>query len=579
MAEDGQLGETLPDGRSEQIRRVVEDCMFRRARGEAVSDQSVIDGHPDLMPALAEELRRLRIVEEAWEGLEPGSDRPTAGETWGKYVIEKPLGTGGQAMVFQAYDRFGAAGQVALKVALGPVASKELQAWARTEAEPLMKLQHPGIVRVVDAGSVGAVPYVATRLVEGLPLDAHVKSHSPSAGQILDWMTQLTDAVACAHERGVSHRDLKPRNVIVTVEGRPLIIDFGLCTLVGPYEPPQQIGRSGTPPFMAPEQARGDPDADHRVDIFALGGILKYLLVGTGPYGDRDSQEEYIEAATNGLVEPVDPGGGSRLHRRLGRIANCALAAEPEGRYRNAREMSRALARLRISRKLAVGVAAAIALAAAAVLAAVVLPGRKGDASSVTASLEIHFQRADQRGSYQVLTADLLPLRHGDRIQVHSTFSEPLATYVLAMSSTGQMKVLFPRRGEQAAEVQTVSVPPGRDQWLPLTRPGGTETILLLGRRRPLDDAAGLKERLLAYGPPPALDGVGLLVADEAGVRFIVNDDATYRIIGDRSVTVEKGLLAGLLDSVPREWAVVRAISFTHAEDANDRPDTRGADP
>lgn len=103
---------------------------------------------------------------------------PVPGQTWGRYLIEKQLGSGGQALVFQAFDRFGVAGHVVLKVPRRPVPPAADQAWSSSETEPLAKLDHSNIVRVLDAGCVDGVPYVATELVEGLPLDEHVKNHS-----------------------------------------------------------------------------------------------------------------------------------------------------------------------------------------------------------------------------------------------------------------------------------------------------------------------------------------------------------------------------------------------------------------
>ncbi|MHC4789605.1 MAG: protein kinase family protein, partial [Planctomycetota bacterium] len=121
---------------------------------------------------------------------------PVPGQPWGKYLIEKTLGAGGQASVFQAYDQFGAAGHTALKVPHGSVPAERLRGWAGTEAEPLVKLDHPNIVRVVDAGCVGNVPYVATELIDGLPLNARVKVGPVPTRQVLAWMIQLCDAVA-----------------------------------------------------------------------------------------------------------------------------------------------------------------------------------------------------------------------------------------------------------------------------------------------------------------------------------------------------------------------------------------------
>ncbi|MGB2823782.1 MAG: serine/threonine-protein kinase, partial [Phycisphaerae bacterium] len=215
----------------------------------------------------------------------PETVAPAAGETWGKFVIEKALGRGGQAIVCQAFDRLGPAGHVALKIPRRAVPPSRVESWIQEEAGPLGKLDHPNIVRVVDAGAVDGVPFVATRLIEGLPLSSHALRARPSERQVLDWMIQLADALDYAHRSGVVHRDLKPANVVIAADGRPLIIDFGLSSLISAYQPTHASDTSGTPAFMAPEQARPGAEIDHRVDIFALGGVLKCLLDGAGPYG------------------------------------------------------------------------------------------------------------------------------------------------------------------------------------------------------------------------------------------------------------------------------------------------------
>lgn len=254
----------------------------------------------------------------------PEVPTPEAGQTWGKFLIEKSLGRGGQAVVCQAYDRLGPAGHVAFKIPCCHVPASRVEEWIRDEAEPLGRLDHPSIVRVVDVGAVDGVPYVATELIDGLPLNDHVQRAPPSDRQVLDWAIQLAEALDCAHACGVVHRDLKPANVMIARDGRPLIIDFGISSLVSAYQPARPPDASGTPAFMAPEQARPDGQADHRADVFALGGVLKFLLTGAGPYGEgqvwRDGPALEFEyeviahrAAPAGGVEKLLVGEGSKL--------------------------------------------------------------------------------------------------------------------------------------------------------------------------------------------------------------------------------------------------------------------------
>ena len=527
-------------------------------------------------------------------GVSP-SNLPAVGYTWGKYLIEKPLGAGGQADVFQAYDRFGAAVHVALKVARSPVPDKQAQAWTQAEAEPLLKLDHPNIVRVVDAGCVNSTPYIATQLVKGLPLSAHVKSNPPSVRQILDWMIQLVGAVAYAHEQGIIHRDLKPSNIIITPQGQPRIIDLGISSLIDPYQPEHKPRSSGTLFFMPPEQAGGDPQADHRIDVFALGGILKFLLTGTGPYGPFEQAKQAFEVIFAGggssddvrqrlrahmaeNIEFVAEGSGPPMRRALARIANRALNADPEKRFRNAREMLRALGGLRNRRRFLAAGAAAV-LVAIVIATTAFLRDDPQTPAPPTASLEVHFQRAEQKGSHQMLTPDLLPLRTGDKLQIHAKLSEAMVAYLVAVGPDGRISVLYPSEDEKPQLARKIDIPTGRNQWLPLTDPTGTETILLLARREPLKKLTELKKELASFGPPPKVKGLGLLVADEKGVQLIHHDAATHRSISEEVVEEEKGMLAGLLETVPRKWTIVRAISFPHASETDGENTPTGTSP
>jgi len=306
-----------------------------------------------------------------WEEALQSIDPLDPGEQWGKYLIEKLLGKGGQAVVYQAFDVMGPAGHVALKIPRVRVPSNRVQAWVEAEVGPLTRLSHPHIVHVVDAGSIEDTPYIATQMApDALPLDAYVKAHPPSRRQILTWMIQLTEAAGYAHDRGIIHRDLKPRNIVILPGGRPLIVDFGIASLVSMYQPQGETNSSGTPPFMAPEQARGDPDSDQRVDIFALGGVLKFLLEGVGPYGKTANARE---AAKAGNIQKMDSGTGPGARRAMARIANRALEPEAKDRFATAAQMVQALRGARRRGVLRAMGAIALAAIALVVIALVVI--------------------------------------------------------------------------------------------------------------------------------------------------------------------------------------------------------------
>ena len=285
----------------------------------------------------------------------PRVDQLAIGATWGKFVIEKRLGKGGQAYVYQAYDRIGPLGRVALKIPRHVLSAQQLEAWARSEIDPLLKLKHPNIIKVVDAGCIDAVPYVATPLTDMLPLNNYVKTHRVGPYRILRWLIRLADAAHAAHSYGIVHRDLKPHNILIEKGSDPVIIDFGIAGIVNAYQPSQEPGSGLTPAFAAPEQAREQRDADHRVDVFALGGVLKFLLERKKPY---ESAKNARKAARENKVEPADDKPGPPVRRALARIANRALDPDPNARFATAGQMARALRRLR-NRRYAEGLGAA----------------------------------------------------------------------------------------------------------------------------------------------------------------------------------------------------------------------------
>jgi len=318
-----------------------------------------------------------RPAEEASRG------RLAPGRRWGKFLIEEVLGAGGHAFVYQAYDQLGVAGHVALKVPRGPVAAEAVRDWLAREAKPLTKLAHPHIVAVVDAGCIEGVPYVATALTDALPLGEHVKAHPPALGEVAAWSAELADAVQAAHARGIVHRDLKPANVLVDPSAGPRIIDFGIAAVSGAYGSTGAPPGAGTPAFIAPEQARGEAGADHRVDVFGLGALLKFLLDGSGPYARAG---EPLAAARAGQVVLADASIGPPLRRALARVANRALSPRPVDRHATAGEMAKALRRLGGRRRWPLPAAAGLAVAAA-LLAWLVLRGPAGGSAELPRAL------------------------------------------------------------------------------------------------------------------------------------------------------------------------------------------------
>lgn len=193
-----------------------------------------------------------------------------------RYELREQIGRGGMGTVFRALDRE-LEREVAVKVlhAHAPGAAARLV----LEAKILAHLEHPGILPIHDVGTLpdGRAFYVM-KLVRGGRLDEHLARNPPLADR-LRIFDRLCDAVAFAHAHGVIHCDLKPENVMIGAFGELLVLDWGVAMLCGTMrgEPGVVLG---TPGYMAPEQTTGRAELDERADVYALGGILSFLLCG-----------------------------------------------------------------------------------------------------------------------------------------------------------------------------------------------------------------------------------------------------------------------------------------------------------
>ncbi|MGE0453343.1 MAG: serine/threonine-protein kinase [Vicinamibacteria bacterium] len=248
-----------------------------------------------------------------------------------RYQLVGREAEGGMASVWRARDTV-LAREVALKVLPPEAGGSELAARLAEEARILAQLEHPGIVPVHDAGTLpdGRVFY-AMKLVRGRRLDFHARE-SASLPALLRVFERICETVAFAHGQGVLHRDLKPENVMIGAFGEVLVLDWGIAKRVGePAGPPAAAGPArpgtahgaivGTPAYMAPEQARGEP-VDARADVYGLGAVLHVLLHGAPP-------------PSEGAALPR-----RRLPRPLDAVLRKALAPAAAERYAGARELA-----------------------------------------------------------------------------------------------------------------------------------------------------------------------------------------------------------------------------------------------
>jgi WD40 repeat protein len=275
------------------------------------------------------------------------------------YRVDGEVARGGLGRILRARDRR-LERTVALKETLhgGP----DLAARFVREAMVTARLQHPAIVPVYEAGRwPSGEPFYAMKLVAGRPLDALIAAAATPADRLalLPNLIAVAEALAYAHRERIIHRDLKPQNVLVGDFGETVVIDWGLAkdladagsgpdAAAGPFRSPAAPGETvagavmGTPAFMPPEQARGEP-VDERADVYALGAMLYHLLAGSPPYAGATPQA-VIDKVVAAAPEPVDrrqPG----VPPELAAITAKAMARAPADRYPGAAAMVEELRR------------------------------------------------------------------------------------------------------------------------------------------------------------------------------------------------------------------------------------------
>ena len=254
-----------------------------------------------------------------------------------RYEIIRNIGEGGMANVYLAYDII-LNRNVAVKVLRGDLADDEkfVRRFQR-EANSASSLHHPNIVEMYDVGEDEGKYYIVMEYLDGRTLKSLVKRRGAlTVLEVIDIMTQLTSAIACAHDKYIIHRDIKPQNVMILEDGKVKITDFGIAMALNSQDLTQTNSVMGSVHYLAPEQASGGASTI-KCDIYSLGILMFELLTGKVPF----KGENAVEIAIKHMKDPIPSvrSFNDEIPQSIENIVLKACAKNPKNRYDSVNEM------------------------------------------------------------------------------------------------------------------------------------------------------------------------------------------------------------------------------------------------
>ncbi len=272
-------------------------------------------------------------------------DAAKIGSHIGPYRIVREIGRGGMGAVYLAErDDEHYHQQVAIKLIKPGLGGDVIRRRFRNEMQILAELNHPNIARLFDAGTTDdGLPYLVMEYVEGSAINAYCDQHQLSVEQRLKLFSTVCEAVQYAHQHLVIHRDIKPGNILVTSEGLPKLVDFGIAKLLGRGNLGSDLTATAmpfmTPQYASPEQVRAE-SVTTATDVYSLGVVLYELLSGRAPYRFRSRvPHEVAKTICDEDPQPL-PRTRKPLHGDLDNIVLMAMRKEPQRRYATAEQLS-----------------------------------------------------------------------------------------------------------------------------------------------------------------------------------------------------------------------------------------------
>ena len=460
-------------------------------------------------------------------GGEQATDETPTPAAIGKYRVIGRFARSGQAEVYRVvHPQFHR--ELILKLARRRIREEGRSAIV-AEGRHLAELEHPNIVRVHDLDFHEGRPFLIMEHIRGRTLAQFAREQRITPRRAAELVPELSGAVAFAHGRGIVHQDIKPGNVLIDESGRPRLIDFGLAWQEDAWSGRSTPGEGGTYAYIAPEQARLDPDRVRSLsDVFALGAVLYFLLTHKAPFAAESSAASRDRALRCDFDCSALKGGG--VPHRLARICLEAMAAEPHERHATAEELASDLNRWLRQPGRSIGAALSAAILLAGTLfwrsSPMVRSDRHPDPSlpSLSSAPQVTAQAAASsavevpgavlgpqylvqvhRDSRILELKDAVPLQTGDRLVIRCDLPRGFHASIFWFDTEGRLAELTPALRSSGEPSDQLLYPP--EGVVPLTGPPGTELVLVCGSRSKPVGRSEVEGLLTGGRPLPPLPG------------------------------------------------------------------------
>jgi serine/threonine protein kinase len=470
------LREITETGREELLWQALGvELDYRRRRGESPNREEYLRRFPTDARVVHGVFDEPTVTYTAESSLDTSGE--VIPERLGKFQVLGRLGSGGQGSALLARDLD--LGRLVVLKRFHASAGSARDNGALCDGQALSRLRSRYVPHCYGIEPVGAELVMVMEYVPGRNLFEATKSGRLGQKAAARMIEQVAEGLEAVHACGLVHRDIKPANIVVGEDHLPRLVDFGLAAHLGSVA---LRCITGTPPYMAPEQARGQWELiDGRTDIYGLGAVLYALLTGQPPHPGQTT-EESLKHARTGVVTPLRALNRS-VPRDLERIAMKALESDPALRYATVSELRQALRQRRLSRRYRpVGLVGAFLLAAAAVCYFVIPPSpdpvKNQEVHSLTASPQ-PIVKVD-RGGQELSLEDAVPLVSGDRLWIECDLPAGWKASAFWFDTEGNLTELSPIRIVTGKTVDRLYCPP--DDAISLAGPHGTELIVICAR-------------------------------------------------------------------------------------------------